>query len=60
MSIRKERIKVYEMTCTSCERKVEKAVKSLDGVLEVKASYSVQYADVRFDDELCSLDKKRL
>ncbi|EKN41613.1 heavy metal-binding domain-containing protein, partial [Clostridium botulinum CFSAN001627] len=39
MSIKKERIKVYDMTCTSCENRVEKAIKKLEGVLHAKASY---------------------
>lgn len=57
MSIKKERIKVSDMTCTSCENRVVKAVKNLDGVTFVKASFVGQYADVEYDDELCSLDK---
>jgi plastocyanin domain-containing protein/sulfite exporter TauE/SafE/copper chaperone CopZ len=57
MSIRKEKIKVYEMTCTSCEARVEKAIKKLEGVLNVKASYSGQYAEVEYDDEICSESK---
>lgn len=57
MSIRTEKIKVYEMTCGSCENRVERAIKKLDGVLNVKASFSGQFAGVEFDDELCSINK---
>lgn len=57
MSIRKERIRVYEMTCTSCENRVEKAIMKLDGVFSVKASYSKQLADIEYDDNLCNLSK---
>ena len=57
MSIKREKIKVYEMTCTSCESRIEKAVGQLDGVINVKADYSGQYAVVEYDDELCSLNK---
>lgn len=57
MSIKKEKLKVYDMTCTSCENRVEKAVKSLNGVLSAKASFSGQSAEVEFDDELCNLNK---
>lgn len=57
MSIKKERIKVYEMTCNSCENRVERAVKNLDGIISIKASYSDQFADVEYDDELCDLEK---
>lgn len=57
MSIRKEKFKVYEMTCTSCENRVEKACKKVGGVLNAKASYSGQFAEVEYDDELCSINK---
>ena len=54
MSIRRERINVYEMTCTSCENRVERAIKKLDGMLTAKANYSGQYVEVEYDDELCN------
>lgn len=57
MSIKKERLKVYDMTCTSCENRVEKAVKKLYGVSLVKASYSGQFADIEYDSALCSTDQ---
>lgn len=59
MSIVKEKYKVYDMTCASCENRVEKAVKKLDGVLNVKASYVGQFAKVEYDDEFCSSNKIR-
>ena len=43
MSIKNEKVKVYEMTCTSCESRVERAVGQLDGVMYAKASYSGQF-----------------
>ncbi|OGO77909.1 MAG: heavy metal transport/detoxification protein [Clostridiales bacterium GWB2_37_7] len=57
MSIRNGKIKVYEMTCTSCEYRVEKAIKQLYGVKYAKASYSGQFAEVQYDSELCNLYK---
>ncbi|GLC29130.1 urease accessory protein UreH domain-containing protein [Clostridium omnivorum] len=57
MSIKNEKIKVYEMTCTSCENRVEKAVKKLEGVFNAKASYSEQFVEVEYDNELCSTSK---
>lgn len=57
MGIRREKINVYEMTCTSCEARVEKAIKKLHGVLNVKASYSGQFVVVDYDDELCNLSQ---
>ncbi|WP_096635780.1 sulfite exporter TauE/SafE family protein [Clostridium cochlearium] len=57
MSIRNEKIKVFDMTCTSCETRVERAILKLDGVLNVKVSYSEQSAIVVYDTSLCSLAK---
>lgn len=56
MRIINKKIKVYEMTCSSCEGRVEKAVKELDGVISVKASFKDETAHIEYDDELCSLD----
>lgn len=57
MSIKKEKIKIYDMTCNSCESRVEKAIKHIDGVIYAKASYSGQYAVIEYDDTKCKLDK---
>ncbi len=57
MSIKRESIKVYEMTCTSCEKRVERTVKKLDGVLDIKASFSGQFAEIEYDDERCNIKK---
>ncbi|KMT23245.1 sulfite exporter TauE/SafE family protein [Clostridium cylindrosporum] len=56
MSVRREKIKVYEMTCTSCENRVERALKKLDGVISVKVSYSEEFAEIEYDDKLCNLN----
>lgn len=57
MSIEKQKIKVYEMTCTSCEKRVEKAVKALKGILNAKASYSEQFVKIEYENELCTLEE---
>ena len=57
MDIKVEKIKVYGMTCPSCENRVEKVMKKLDGVLSVKASYSYQFVEIEYVDELCSLEQ---
>ena len=44
------------MTCTSCENRVEKAVRQLEGIIYAKASYSGQYMEIEYDDELCSMN----
>lgn len=59
MSIKKERIKVFDMTCTSCESRVEKALLNTRGVITAKASFAGQYADVEYDSETCGMDKMK-
>jgi sulfite exporter TauE/SafE/plastocyanin domain-containing protein/copper chaperone CopZ len=57
MSVKNEKIKVFEMTCTSCESRVESAIRQLEGVTYAKASYSAQFVEVQYDSELCNLNK---
>ncbi|MFJ7725385.1 sulfite exporter TauE/SafE family protein [Neobacillus sp. NPDC097160] len=59
MSIRKERIKVYDMTCTSCEKRIERTVKKINGGIDVKANFTGQFADIEFNDELCSINEMK-
>lgn len=56
MSIKKEKIKVFDMTCTSCEARVERAIKKLSGVNNVMASFSEQCVTVEYDNEVCNLE----
>ena len=49
MNIKNVKIKVFDMTCTSCERRVETAVKKLTGVISAKASFSGQYVLLEYD-----------
>lgn len=57
MSIIKEKIKVFGMTCTSCESRVEKSIKNLEGVKTAKANFSGQFLIVEYDTVLCTADK---
>ena len=57
MSIKKEKIKVFDMTCTSCEARVERAVIKLDGVKNAKASFSDQALNIEYDTDLCNPEK---
>lgn len=54
MSIKKEKIKVYDMTCTSCEKRVEREIKKLDGVINAMASFSDQSVNVEYESEVCN------
>lgn len=57
MNIKTEKIKVYDMTCNSCESRVERTLKKLDGMISVKARYSKEEVIVEYDNELCDIDK---
>ena len=57
MSIIREKVKVYDMTCTSCESKVERTLKNLDGVTSAIANFSAQEVIVEYDTEFCSSSK---
>lgn len=54
MKIKREIIKVYDMTCTSCEGRVERALKKVTGVVNVMASYSAQQVTVEYNSEICN------
>lgn len=45
------------MTCTSCEKRVERTVQKLEGVIKVKANFSGQYAEIEYQEELTSLSQ---
>ena len=49
MAIRKESIRVEGLTCASCERRVEGAVRALPGVSSAKASVSAASVAVEYD-----------
>lgn len=57
MKIKTEKIKVYDMTCTSCERKVERILKKLNGVAIAKANHNEEQVIVEYDIELCDISK---
>lgn len=57
MGIRKEKIKVYDMTCSSCEARVENATLKNEGVLKAKASFTEQNLDIEYDDEKVKIKK---
>jgi len=57
VSIKKEKIEVFGMTCTSCESRVERAVKKLAGVKNASASFSSQSLTIEYDTDLCDSGK---
>ncbi|MEH7107260.1 urease accessory protein UreH domain-containing protein [Bacillus sp. JJ1764] len=57
MRLKKIKLKVYDMTCNSCENRVVRAVKKLKGVTDAQASFTGQYAEVTFDEDHCSISQ---
>ncbi|MZQ75753.1 MAG: heavy metal transporter [Peptoclostridium sp.] len=49
-------IVVYGMTCSSCEMRIERALKKMDGVKKVRADNSKSNVTVAFDEETVTLD----
>lgn len=52
MSIMKQSFKVGDMTCPSCEKRIEKELGRLSGMKSVKASYSDSTVKVEYEPEL--------
>jgi sulfite exporter TauE/SafE/plastocyanin domain-containing protein/copper chaperone CopZ len=48
------KIKIYDMSCTSCEKKLEKEISLMNGVKSVRASFKGEYAQVEYDESMCS------
>ncbi|MBW9173529.1 heavy-metal-associated domain-containing protein [Clostridium estertheticum] len=59
MGVKREKIKVFGMTCTSCQSRVERAITKLTGVKNAMASFSTQSLTVEYDTNLCNLEKIR-
>ena len=57
MSNKKQKIKVYNMTCTSCETRIEKALMNMPGVMKVLGDYKSESVFLEYDDEMCNIDR---
>jgi sulfite exporter TauE/SafE/plastocyanin domain-containing protein/copper chaperone CopZ len=55
MISKKQKIKVYNMTCTSCEVRIEKALMSIPGVTKVLADYKSESVFIEYDEEMCNM-----
>ena len=55
MSNKKQKIKVFNMTCTSCESRIEKALMNIPGVTKVLADYKSESVTLEYDDEICNI-----
>jgi len=57
MSNKKQKIKVYNMTCTSCENRIEKALMNIPGVTNILADYKSESVLLEYDDEVCNIER---
>ncbi|GAA3650308.1 sulfite exporter TauE/SafE family protein [Asaccharospora irregularis] len=54
MSIKTQTLHVKDMVCNSCERIIEKDLKKLNGVKDVKASFKTSKVTISYDQDWCS------
>src|SRR6059058_1005256 len=52
-------IRVKGMTCGGCATSVEKALKSTDGVMDVRVSFEKGQAVIKYDDQKVTVGKLR-
>jgi copper chaperone CopZ len=57
--IKKEAYLVEGMTCSGCERTVQKVVGNLEGVITAKADLNAATVSVEYDPEKVTIDKIR-
>lgn len=55
MAIKKEKIRVFGMTCTSCEGRIEREIKKISGVVNAKANYETESLAVDFEEDVVNL-----
>lgn len=55
--MRKIKLKIEGMHCTSCAMNIDGELEDAKGVLEAKTSYARQVTDVSFDSEKISIDQ---
>lgn len=53
----KKTIKVYNMTCSSCERKIIKQVKKLKGIFEVKTNLTRKEVYIDYNSKIVSIEE---
>lgn len=57
MEIKKIKLKVYNMTCNSCEKIIEKDINTLPGIILVKANFKDGTVEVHYDSHVCNINK---
>ncbi|MEW9096836.1 MAG: cation transporter [Clostridiaceae bacterium] len=57
MRIKKTTIKVFDMTCSSCEQRIKREIQKLPGIIWFKISFIKNLVEVQYDSQLCSEKK---
>ncbi|MBU5484800.1 cation transporter [Clostridium sp. MSJ-11] len=57
MRIKKTTIKVFDMTCSSCEQKIKKEIQKLPGLIWIRINFAKSLVEVQYDSQLCSEKK---
>lgn len=52
-----EHIRIEGMTCVNCQNRIEKTLRSLPGIINVKVSYSGEFANVSYNPSLVSMQE---
>jgi len=50
-------LKIQEMSCSSCANRIEKELKSIDGVIDVSVNFASEKAQIAFDKEITSIEE---
>lgn len=57
MSTIAKKIPIQDMHCSSCEGRIEKAIRNVQGVKKVRASYAENMVYIEYDSDTCSTEE---
>lgn len=57
MSTIAKKVPIQDMHCSSCEGRIEKAIRNVQGVKKVKASYAENMVYIEYDSDICSTEE---
>lgn len=56
MNFKKEKIEIKDMVCISCEKRLERELRKVNGVMNVKASYADANVLIEYNSDICTVD----
>lgn len=57
MSTIAKKIPIQDMHCSSCEGRIEKAIRNVQGVKKVRASYAENMVYIEYDSDTCNTEE---